>query len=842
MPQFVNMATTVEIQQALRYLSSVCDNARALDGQGFSAADTTVGKFLAGTPSELWSKQETFTAEVLCHRYRGQLNGFGIEWEAPTRAWAHPTELWAVVDHDPGQGVFVFRSGYHHLLVRRFRAMPGRRWVPDTKVNTIPDNNPEVVRRFVEWGERELAEVTLTKRAEQTLRDRSSKPEREKQKSRVSYDTVVCKWVVEFPYSPEVVERLKEVFGKDARWDGKRKRWHVHASVNLVYLEQFARKAGMAFVMPDRIIRRWDITPDDTTRVYVARFEYDREWVKAIKTLPAASWNKEHKTWGVPYSVAGELLELLNTLGVDIDDKAHSHLERTAQELEAVGNLSNVTSDEDADLRIGAIQLRKYQEAAVVYATKRRRCIIADEPGLGKTFEALGAVHHTGEWPVVVVCPATVKINWERETLKMFPTKKVHVVWGLPKSDKDRLPTADVTIINYDILSQWVGKLSNYASVIVDEAHLVKNEKAQRSAAVAELLAGAPDGLLMLLTGTPVPSRPRELENLLNAIGRMDDLGGTTSFLFRYCGAKMNKKGYWTFDGASNIAELSERLRKICWVRRKKKDVLKDLPDKSVDQLIVNLEGEQLEAYREAEQIVYQTLRAALADPTRNPFTRLHGKKDRVEDNEGATVADWLMKVKTAKIPLAEMTALRGLAATLKIGTAVTQATDFLEQTDRKLLIFAHHRHVVKGIADALGVDHIYGGTTPAKRQAAIDAFQTDPDKRAMVCAITSMGIGVTLTAASDILMVEQDWVPGNNQQAEDRCHRVGQHNAVMVTYLTLHNSIDEDIWNMVENKQRTLDALDSPGVDQTTGSSAMQVANRLLERFQRNTRTSSVA
>ena len=794
----------------MQYLSARCDGARDKDGQGFAATDTGGGKRLARLPENMWTEQDTEFGKAMCYKYRKQLVGFGIEWAKPAKPVKRPrVRPWAAVDYDPDAELFVIGSSYSQAVTEQMRAIPGRRWNPENKTNTVPGLSHPAVSQFVQWAEEHVEEFALTDRADTALRNQPAPTETP---ARVSYDPESSTWVVRFPYDPAMVLRLKDAFPGLARWDKTRQQWHVRDSVTVEQMQQFAEADNLPFSAPATIVRSWEITPDDPNERYVVGFAYDPLWVDALKTaVPSAKFDWDTKQWGVPYTSGGELLERVDALGVAISPEARAHLERTTDENAAVEALASVTDENDSSVTIGNIRLRNYQAAAVAYATSRRRCIIADEPGLGKTFEALAAVHETGEWPALVICPAAVKINWERETLKMFPGRTVHVVYGRPKPSNGALPPADVTIINYDILAHWADRLPPFGSVLVDEAHYVKNEDAQRSEATAEVLASVtsrnPDGLQILLTGTPIPSRPVELVNLLTVIDRMKDFGTPWRYIERYCNPVQNTYGDWDVSGASNLDELGRRLRKICWVRRKKTDVLKELPDKSVNQLVLSPNDQEREMYDSAEQ---KTISQYLPDP-------------------GNGVEEWAAKAAAAELPISQMTALRGLAATTKIPYAIERATDFLEQTDRKLLVFAHHRHVVEAIAEGLDCDHIYGGYSAAKRQRIIDAFQEDPSKRVLVASIGALGIGVTLTAASDVLMVEQDWVPGNNEQAEDRCHRIGQANAVIVTYLTLENSIDEDIWSAVEVKAANIGQVDARGDRTPAGGVTSRFFDRVL-------------
>jgi SWI/SNF-related matrix-associated actin-dependent regulator of chromatin subfamily A-like protein 1 len=413
---------------------------------------------------------------------------------------------------------------------------------------------------------------------------------------------------------------------------------------------------------------------------------------------------------------------------------------------------------------------------------RARGVILADEMGLGKTVQALATLHAVGTFPAVIVCLASLKINWAREVEKWLPDRKVAILEGLTPYEVE----ADLLILNYDILHAWVDALPKPRAVVLDEAHYCKSPRARRTKASIALSDRVdPDGIVLVMTGTPVTNHPIELVSLLRICNRLDEFGGAGEFRRRY-------------GTGSHLTELNRRLRSTCYVRRRKTDVLKDLPDKRWATITVAGDTEIMEAYREAELDVT----TFLAQRARE-LAEEAGANDVDAENAGWTAA---MRAQSAE-HLVAITTLRRLAARAKMPAARAWISDFLT-TGKKLVTFGWHVEVVSSIADEFANGYsVAGGNTKGGRQEAVDRFQQQDDQRVIACSIRSGGVGLTLTAASDALFLEMGWTPADMDQAVDRCHRIGQRDSVTGWVMVCEGTIDQEIAALIEQKRVIVDA-----------------------------------
>ena len=475
--------------------------------------------------------------------------------------------------------------------------------------------------------------------------------------------------------------------------------------------------------------------------------------------------------------------------------------------------------------------LRPFQHTGVEWLTNKQRSILADDMGTGKTLQSLAAVHVADQWPLLVVCPAIVKINWLKEARMWFPNLRITSIgdkkpvrfaigrerYEIPSND----PDAQMTVINYDILGKHMKSLlaRGFKSIICDEAHYLKTPDTQRTKAVRYLATGwdtktktlVHDGIpmRMLLTGTPVLNRPIELVSILGIAGALGSFGGFKGFTNRYC-APVHNGFAMDYGGAANLLELNSRLRNEVMLRRTKAEVLTDLPEKT--RTIVPVEISNAVEYRKAERAVAQWIakqvisdkgwleeQRALSRGAVNPEAWL----DDTIAKKYKQATDTVLRAEE----LVKYSALKKLAAIGKREAINAWIENFLEDGCKKLVVFAHHTEVVDLIASDWDALKITGATSMQDRQDAVDKFQSDPSRRIIVCNIRAGGVGITLTAASDVLFVEQDWNPGTHDQAEDRVNRIGQRNACTAWYMIGTDTIDEDIAALIDKKRRVVNA-----------------------------------
>lgn len=437
----------------------------------------------------------------------------------------------------------------------------------------------------------------------------------------------------------------------------------------------------------------------------------------------------------------------------------------TEARAESVVASRQVAADIDIPAPAG-LEYMPFQLAGIAYALEHKNTLIGDEMGLGKTIQAIGVINATDPGATIIVCPASLRLNWERECQKWLTVdKSISVMTAKIK----QWPAADIVIVNYDILNRYA--IPDCDLLIVDEAHYCKNKKTKRTKAVFGINANRK----LFLTGTPLLNRPKELAGIAHHLAP-GEFASEWKFLQRYTNAAQTRYG-WDFSGYSNLDELGERLRASCMVRRLKKDVLTELPDKTRQTIVLPTNGATV-CIRAEQNYLKQ-----YGDFTAETFSELSSK----------TAA------------FAELAKLRHETAIKKVPHVIEHVRDL-----EKVVIFAHHTDVITGIAAEFGDECVTltGSTSLLDRQAAVDRFQSDPACKYFIGSIKAAGVGLTLTAASHVVFAELTFVPGDISQAEDRCHRIGQSDNVLVQHLVFDGSIDVMLANMIIEKQEVITAV----------------------------------
>lgn len=490
-------------------------------------------------------------------------------------------------------------------------------------------------------------------------------------------------------------------------------------------------------------------------------FPYNAALVERVKALPERRFEKTPSPrWLVPTRHLQTVAERFPDAEIIGEDTGAA--------------LAHIASATDAAFDVPGLggELMPFQRAGVAFISQSDgRAIVGDEMGLGKTVQALAWLQLRPDLrPAVIVCPASLKLNWQREAAKWLTAKKAVAV--LEGTRPKALPSADIYIVNYDILHAWLPLLlaAGPRVTIADEAHYAKTPSSTRSKALRHLTAKTES--VLLLSGTPLMNRPAELWPLLNMV----DPGGWPKFFpfaQRYCNAHQKRIGRdrmaWDFGGASHLAELAQAVRRNM-VRRRKADVLTELPAKRRVVVPCSMTGAAKVAYNLALTKAKEAIRT---DPKLTGYT-------------------------LGEIEAAKQEAVRG-----KLDAAIAWVRDFIES--EKLVLFATHHFVVDAIMDAFGAAavEVTGRTEQADRQAAVDRFQSDDTCRLFVGNIQAAGVGLTLTAASNVAFLELAWTPAAHDQAEDRTHRIGQQNAVTAWYLLATDTIDEAIFGLLEGKRK---------------------------------------
>jgi len=468
----------------------------------------------------------------------------------------------------------------------------------------------------------------------------------------------------------------------------------------------------------------------------------------------------------------------------------------------------------DVDLpRPERLEYMKFQEVGIVWGSKRTGSLIGDEMGLGKTIQGIGIINNL-PWVkrVLVVCPKSVKRNWQRELHKWLVRD---LTVGIVESSKKTIPDADILIVNYDILHRYTDFAEmEWDMVIADEIHRCKNPNAQRSKALYQLTATVKVGL----TGTPLLNRVSEMFPIIHWLDP-ETWPNFFEFGMRYCAGKKDVKTVWdtrrqkwtqretwNFKGSSNLDELQTKLRSTIMIRRLRRDVMPDLPRKRRN--IVVLDPGKAQGLIDEELDIYAKHGAEVE--------HLQAEKERLTGgDDGEAYLEVAAKLKKfGGVGFSELSRVRYELAVAKAPLVAEYVADKLEDDEElKIVVMAHHKEVVDILCTSLAAYNpvkLTGDTSEKKRQEAVDAFQNDPKCQVFVGNLQAAGVGITLVASHYMVVAEQDYVPANVSQAEDRICRIGQGHAVTIDHLVFDGSLDVRMIGTLIKKQEIADqALD---------------------------------
>lgn len=555
------------------------------------------------------------------------------------------------------------------------------------------------------------------------------------------------------------------------------------------------------------------------------------------------TWNKVRKGWETPD------VEKVRPLYKHAVGAAKEHLDN-AENIRLAAVEASWAEDTSTEFPSPeGLTYMPFQKAGIEYAIKRDKTLIADPPGLGKTIQAIG-VHNTLDTKrILIVCPASLKVNWKREWEKwdvhhltvgiaqsVVKREPVFEANGERMRDHDGKPVTkvwtehvwpatDVVVVNYDMLEAFDDSIKkvDWDILICDEAHLLKSKKAIRSMCIfgGSAKARRKNGVVvkpskeyvpitaartLYLTGTPVLSRPLDIWNLIRSCDPKGLGKKKEDFEFRYCGAYYIGD-YLDTSGSSNEEELGRLMRERFMVRRDKKSVLKDLPDKTREMIMLPQDGLEAPVKREQTRIekalsAYETV-LGLEDND-NDFRyikAIEGLSEKLAEalaGQNSEEPNWDRAVRSLDGPdqilFTEISEAREEVALAKIGMVVDHVNKLFE-AEEPVILFAYHKSVVAALQERLEkmgmrVGIITGSVSPNKRQKVVDDFQ-DGLYDVILGNIMAMGTGFTLTRASIVVFAELDWVPAQIEQAEDRAWRHGQLNAVLIQHLVVDGSIE---------------------------------------------------
>lgn len=765
----------LELQQAARVLAERCDGAMAQDGQGFSAFDAKFGRYLA-LESSPWSPRALHNAWRMIRKYRNQLRSYGFDFESVPVPPVPSEEL--PVFHVNAQdsrkidvvgGAFHIAFPYHGGIVAAVKEVIGRQYVSTPTPHWVSPFN---------------SASSLLEMAREH----------------------------DFCFTPAAEAAIKENAGNPVRtidWDGS---------------------------------------------MFIVRFPKSMHIIEALRNIPSAAFNGSNHSWEVPLTTSS-MIGLVN-VAMEHDFAVPDDF------FDIVGNFARSAHESinkswamDTDFRVEGLpfKLWGYQHAGVEYIIEMKSAFLGDDQGTGKTIQALAAIHHTQAFPVVIFCPSSVAINWAKEAAKWLPSlgpmqdisickgHKPDTVLKPIKTSGLVIPVnkydAKILICGYAIASYHADLLfvRDNVTVICDESHYIKNPEAKRTAAIFKCVKEAT--YRWLLTGTPMKSRPLELEAQLKALGYLDQFGGSWKFRHRYCDPRHDGYG-WSFKGASNMDELREKLRSMCMIRRLKKDVLPDLPPKIWSDIPVEIDNRK-EYERAAKDIIEYIYQKVLEDPSywNEVVNQIEEGGIPIPDgawkseDQAAFVRKYLREMAKDKsatasraIHLVEISVLRQLSAQGKF-SGMAEFLESLLESGEKVVIFASHKKIQHELRELFpGSAHVLGEDSMETRQRNIESFQQDGGPQVIVCSLQAAGEGITLTAASNLVFVEQGWTPGQMDQASDRIHRIGQEaDSVNIYNMIGVDTIDEYMVSLINRKRKVIHEItDGGGSAEGTGASIL--------------------
>ena len=478
-------------------------------------------------------------------------------------------------------------------------------------------------------------------------------------------------------------------------------------------------------------------------------------------------------------------------------------------------------------------ELFEHQKTGITFLEKKKKAILADEMGLGKTRQAILAAGKM----TLVVCPASLKINWKREIEMIYPENTIQVI----DSKSDVYAEFDWFIINYDILEKRIEQIEKLIEVgkiktiVLDEAHYIKGKSIRATVVIGgkvkkkstgevrkfEGLANKVENVYCL-TGTPLLNRPIELFNLLTAIGHpLGGYGKRSAFARKFCGAFMRQifarggRPIWIMDesGSSNLGELRGELDG--WIlRRKKKEVL-DLPEKIISVMETEMSREAKKDYDNAWDNYIEFVKE-------NPMPE--------QNIDNIILARHLVEIQK----------LKQVASRWKVNRMVEDIRNATEQGE-KVIVFSQYTKTIEMIAEEVRTGNklnpgiktvtLTGADDMNERQLAVDSFQNEEDTKVFVGNIKAAGVGLNLTAASIVMFADLDWTPETHRQAEDRAHRIGQGGTVNVYYYVATGTIEEDIIAVLNKKKNVMDQILEGGKNRLGKFSSQEMFLRLMAK-----------
>lgn len=516
-------------------------------------------------------------------------------------------------------------------------------------------------------------------------------------------------------------------------------------------------------------------------------FKYKPSIVDRVRQIPGRRFDGAKKVWIVPARSRVDLERMIYQIRQFENINWVNGTEKKEEDIAYdIPELPDLTVPHNLK-----IQPYPYQLKGIARGLQLKRFMNCDEPGLGKTLQSIATINLADAFPCLVVCPSSLKINWLREWEKftdkkaMILTDKVRDTWTF----FFQTGMHQVFIVNYESLKKYFvqrikkaegwtlrdvefrNSINLFKSVIIDESHRCKSASTQQAKFCKGICTGKE--WVIELTGTPVVNRPKDLIPQLAILDRMNDFGGYKPFVDRYCSGQRE---------ASNLRELNFNLWKYCMFRREKSLVLTDLPDKirQVNTCEITNRKEYMDAERDL--IMY-----------------LQKYKDADDDKIAKAMRGEVM---------VRINILRQISARGKVRDVIEFVKDFWEN-GKKIILFCSLHEVVDQLKRYFPTAvSVTGRDSQDEKQRAVDAFQNNPKADIIICSIKAAGVGLTLTASSNVAFVEFPWTYADCCQCEDRAHRIGQKDSVTCYYFLGRRTIDEKVYRIIQEKKNIANAV----------------------------------
>lgn len=516
-------------------------------------------------------------------------------------------------------------------------------------------------------------------------------------------------------------------------------------------------------------------------------FRYRPVIVDKIKLINGRKYDGNRKVWIIPTYSRVELERMIYQIRQFENINWISGAEKKEEDVAyQIPELPELTIQHNLK-----IQPYPYQLKGIARGLQLKRFLNCDEPGLGKTLQSIATINLANAFPCLIICPSSLKINWQREWEKftdkkaMVLTDKVRDTWTF----YFQTGMYQTFIVNYESLKKYFvqrikksegwtlrdvefrNSIQLFKSVIIDESHRCKSSSTQQAKFCKGICSGKE--WIIELTGTPVVNKPKDLVPQLAILDRMDDFGGYKEFVNRYCSGQ---------NEASNLKELNFMLWDKCMFRREKSLVLTDLPDK----------------IRQVNTCEI-TNRKEYVDAERDLIMYLQKYKDADDEKIQRALRGEVM---------VKLGILRNISARGKVRDVIEFIKDFREN-GKKIILFCSLHEVVDQLKGYFPTAvSVTGRDSQDEKQRAVDAFQNNPKTDIIVCSIKAAGVGLTLTASSNVAFVEFPWTYADCCQCEDRAHRIGQKDSVTCYYFLGRRTIDEKVYKIIQAKKDIANAV----------------------------------